>query len=297
MSRKPLRFWSVTLSQNYKPLPDVDRMKDILSEWADSWVFQLERGSVAGKLHYQCRMILENPQMTATMLTLFECRGFDVKDVTFLPETNKSIEQGGLAFYVMKDDTRVDGPWCDDRYQPPRPPNWIPDMCSDCVENPRPWMTSLLNIIEGPPHHRKILWICTLNGLGGVGKSLFTTYLEASKKACYLGDGTPIQLKEAVIADGEWKAYTLDLPKTFSHDNRIGDYVNVLETVKNGFIKTAMHGKRKKLLMNVRPHLIVFSNRVPPFEMMTEGRFDVYTIDPKSSAAEQTLDPWTTQDS
>ena len=296
MSRKPLLFWSVTLSQNYNALPSVDRTKVILAEFSKQWCFQLEKGSKLEKLHYQCRMILEEPQMLATMLHCFECRGFNVHDVTFLPESNKSIEQGGLSFYVMKDDTRVDGPWCDPTYKPPKPPDWIPEMCQTIRDHPRPWMSSLLTKLAGPAHHRKIIWICTLHGLGGVGKSLFTTYLEAANIACYLGDGTPIQLKEGTIAEGEWPAYTLDLPKTFAHDNRLGDYINTLETIKNGFIKTAMHGKRKKLMMERRPHVIGFANIHPPFGMMTEGRFEVYTVDPNLEPHEQTLDPWTPQD-
>ena len=259
-----------------------------MTEFAAQWVFQLERGEISEKDHYQCRMILEDGQMTETMLTIFEARGFDRRDVTFHPESNNSIQQGGLSFYVMKDETRILGPWTDPSYQTKRE-GWVPEMCKVIVDAPRPWMTSLLAILKSPPHHRAITWVCTLDGLGGVGKSLFNVYLEATGKACFLGSGTPTQILEATIAEGERRAYTLDLPKTQDSNIRIGDYINVLEVVKNGFIKTAMHGKRKKLIMNQRPHLVVFSNILPPLHTMTEGRFHVYTIDPTLPSDSQCL--------
>ena len=70
-------------------------------------------------------------------------------------------------------------------------------MCQTIVDHPRPWQTKLLEMLRGDPHHRQIIWICTLNGLGGVQKSLFTTYLEATGRGIWIGDGTPLQLKEA----------------------------------------------------------------------------------------------------
>ena len=58
-------------------------------------------------------MILPEKQLGNTMLEVLSRRGFDVRDIELQPESNNSIQQGGLSFYVMKDDTRVEGPWCD----------------------------------------------------------------------------------------------------------------------------------------------------------------------------------------
>jgi len=291
MSTKPLHFWSLTVGENFLPLCDADRMDVVLSEFFKQWCYQGELGTKLGKRHYQCRAILAEPQRKATLLSIFSNRGFDARDVTFLPESNKSIQQGGLAFYVMDDTKDRFLPMrCDPSYLPPRPKDWCPNMCQCIVDNPRPWMRTILDILNGFASHRSIIWICTLDGFGGVAKSLFVTYLEATGKACWIGDGTPTQIKEAVISEGERHAYLVDMPKTFAHDNRIGDYINAVETVKNGFIKTAMNGKRKKLMMDNRPHVICFGNRLPPFDQMTHGRFDVYVVDPHKPQDEQTLD-------
>jgi len=268
-------------------------MDSVLSEFFSQWCYQGELGDKTDHRHFQCRVILKDPQRKQTLLSIFENRGFDVRDITFLPESNKSIQQGGLSFYVMDDTKKLFLPFrCDPRYLIPRKKGWIPSMCQCIVDNPRPWMTTILEMLKQPPHHRHIIWICTLDGHGGVGKSLFNTYLEESGLATYIGDGTPTQIKEAVISEGEQSAYTVDLHKTFARDNRIGDYINCIETIKNGFIKTAMHGKRKKLVMNIRPHFIAFCNIVPPFNLMTDGRFNVFTIDAQKDPGVQTLDPW-----
>lgn len=289
--KKPLKMWSLTIGNNFHTLLPAETMDAIFTEFYDQWVYQGERGTQNQKQHYQARVICAEPMMKCTLLHCLEMRGIPRNDVTFCIESNKSIEQGGLAFYVM--DATKDvwlAPRYDPSFTPPKPPGWYPSMCQSIVDEPRPWMTSVLNMLERPPHHRAIIWICTLNGLGGVAKSLFNVYLEATGKACFLGTGTPTQILEAVCAEGEKRAYTLDLPKTSDSNIRIGDYINVLETVKNGFIKTAMHGKRKRLIMDQRPHEIVFSNILPPTQTMTEGRFHTFTIDPNLAPENQTLD-------
>ena len=288
---KPLKFWSLTIGCNHQPLLQPKTLDSIFDEFYSQWCYQGEKGTCLGKDHYQCRVISNDPLMKATMLHCLEMRGLDKRDVTFLPESNKSIEQGGLAFYVMDSTKDVFLPVrTDSNFTPPRPKDWIPDQCKHIADSPRPWMTSLLDILQQPPDHRAIIWICTLHGLGGVCKSGMNTYMEATGISCYLGTGTPTQILEAVCAEGEYRCYTLDLPMHGDSNIKLGDYINVLENVKNGFIKTAMYGKRKKLIMNQRPHMLVFSNILPPAHMMTQGRFHSYTIDPNKPAAEQTLD-------
>ena len=44
-SRKPLKCWSITLAQNFKTLPEHTRIADILAEFFDQWMFQLEEGA------------------------------------------------------------------------------------------------------------------------------------------------------------------------------------------------------------------------------------------------------------
>lgn len=288
---KGLSYWSLTIGNNFHTLVEPTRLKEIFTEFFDQFVFQGEYGDKNKKPHFQCRVKKEDKMTKGTILQLLEMRGIPRNDVTALPESNNSIQQGGLTFYCMDDQKDIwskpirDGPEM-------RPKGWIPAQCKCIADDPRPWMMQLTAMLGQFPHHRKVIWICTLDGKGGVGKSLYNTWLEATHTGIYLGSGTPTQILEATIAEGEHLCYTLDLPKSGDTNIKISDYINVIETVKNGFIKTAMHGKRKKLIMNHRPHVVVFSNILPPYKSMTEGRFDCYTINPNKDASEQTLDAY-----
>ena len=101
-------------------------MKATLDELTDQWCFQLEKGETHGKLHYQCRVLMKKegrkPQYGATMLQMFTCRKpYEEKDLSFQIESNNSVQQGALAFYVMKDESRQAGPWYDSTYKLPKP--------------------------------------------------------------------------------------------------------------------------------------------------------------------------------
>lgn len=291
---KPLSCWSITVAENYSPLPEPQIFDATLDEFYRQWAYQGERGANKKKRHYQCRALSKDPQYGATLVQVMSMRGIDVRDITILVESNKSIAQGGLSFYVMDNSKDVFlSPRTDPTYMTSRPRYFVPEQCQHIVDTPRPWMISLLDIIEGPPDHRAIHWVCTLDGLGGVSKSGMNTYLHATGKAYYLGDGTPLNLKQNACIAGERRCFTLDLPKTFDTKSPLDDYINALETVKNGFIMVTMHGKPRTVIFDVRPHEIVFANRFPNMESMTQGRFILWTIDASKPPEEQTLDRYT----
>ena len=54
----------------------------------------------------------------SSVLAMAGAIGGHGRDVTVLPESNNSIQQGGLSFYVIKDDTRKAGPWYDPSFKP-----------------------------------------------------------------------------------------------------------------------------------------------------------------------------------
>ena len=125
-SRKAIGCWALTVSCNHSTLPTPEEMKATLDELTDQWCFQLEKGETHGKLHYQCRVLMKKegrkPQYGATMLQMFTCRKpYEEKDLSFQIESNNSVQQGALAFYVMKDESRQAGPWYDSTYKLPKP--------------------------------------------------------------------------------------------------------------------------------------------------------------------------------
>lgn len=279
-SRKPLKFWSLTAQQNHRPLPPINRMKSILTEFSAQWCFQLEKGSIAGKEHYQVRMILDKEQMTETLLTILEARGFDRKDVTVNPESNHSICQGGLAFYVMKDDTRLDGPWNDPTYNRPKLTTYDWEDLQ-CMQTPFPFQQSIMELVSSEPDDRTINWV--FNGPGCAGKSKLMKYLRMKDEFDFarVPMGTATQIKTSVIEKGRHKIYMVDLPRVRGSDERQQEIFSALEEIKNGWVESAMYGKVQELLMRP-PHIWVFSNELPNRSFASADRWIVWTIDEES---------------
>lgn len=275
-SRKPLKFWSLTIECNHAPLPPTKRMQGILDEFAESWVFQLECGENAGKNHYQVRIIMSEGQMTETMLTIFEARGLDRRDVTFLPESNNSISQGGLSFYVLKDDTRVDGPWHDDKFKPKKRVIYEGKDLQCIRDSKRPFQQFIINQISQPPDDRTMHWWYNRSGCGG--KSKLMKYLRQTHPSfARVPMGTATQIKTSVIEKGPCETYMVDLPRVRGTDERQQELFSALEEIKNGWVESPMYGKSAELLMEP-PHIIIFSNELPNLSFASSDRWRIYEL-------------------
>lgn len=273
---KPLKYWSLTVSQNIKALCTPDRMRTILDEFAKSWVFQKEKGATTSKLHYQIRVIMEEGQLKATMLNIFTCRGIDRQDLTFLPESNNSIKQGGLSFYVMKDETRVEGPWHDSTYKV-RKRKTYEGRDLACMASPFPWQQTIIVSIEGNADDRSINWV--VNVAGCAGKSKLMKYLRfMDYDMCRVPLGTATQIKTSVVAKGPHTCYMVDLPRVRGSDERQSEIFSALEEVKNGWVETAMYGQHAELLMEP-PHIWCFSNEWPNPALASIDRWKVWLLE------------------
>lgn len=273
---KALACWSLTVACNHAELPSVDRMKSILSEFATQWIFQSELGEQKGKPHYQGRLKLTEPQYKASLLAIFGCRFEDMKDVTFLPESNNSIAQGGLAFYCMKDLTREGGPWTDPTYTPKRISLYnFEDL--ECMAVPRPFQSTILDMVAQPPDDRTIHWI--YEETGNVGKSKFLKYLRSRPEfdMARIPMGTATQIKTSTIAKGPHKIYCVDLPRVRGSLETQHDLFSALEEVKNGWVESAMYGKNQELIM-LPPHVFIFSNDLPKLSLTSADRWRIWTI-------------------
>lgn len=193
--------------------------------------------------------------MTETLLVIFEMRGFDRRDVTVLPESNNSIQQGGLSFYVIKDDTRKAGPWYDPSFKPKkRNPYEGRDL--KCMDEPYAWQKKIMDILNEEADDRTINWV--YNASGCAGKSKLMKYL----------------------------------PRVRGSDERQQELFSALEEIKNGWVESPMYGKAAELLMEP-PHIWIFSNELPNVSMCSLDRWHVWHLYevPDLSAQFNDLDP------
>lgn len=276
-SKKPIGCWAITISCNHSDLPTPEEMKATFNELATHWCFQLERGSNAGKLHYQCRVIMEPKQYGATMLTILSARKpYEAKDIDLKPESNASVAQGGLAFYVLKDETREDGPWYDPSYKKPKPAPVYEGKDLAVMKKPFCFQATIINMVKADPDDRTIHWI--YNKKGCAGKSKLMKYLRFKDyDFARVPLGTATQIKTCVIAKGAKAIYMVDLPRVRGNDERITEVFSALEEIKNGWVVGAMFGKDDELLMEP-PHVFIFSNEVPNMAIASPDRWKIYTL-------------------
>ena len=273
-SRKPLKFWSLTIAKIDNL--SVDRMKSILTEFTDQWIFQKEAGTQTGHIHYQCRFIIDPAQYTETLLTIFEARGIVRETVTFLPESNNSISQGGLTFYVMKDDTRVDGPWYDPSFKPRKRVTYE-GRDLECMKDPRGFQRHIIDDIKPDADDRTMNWWFNKSGCGG--KSKLMKWLRwTTDDVARVGLGSATQIKTSIIEKGPHRAYMVDLPRVRGSDERQQELFSALEEIKNGWVESPMYGKSAELLMEP-PHIHIFSNELPNLTYASMDRWKIWIIE------------------
>lgn len=130
------------------------------------------------------------------------------------------------------------------------------------------WQKELLDMLETPPDPRKVVWIWDIKG--SVGKSYITRYLKVMKDALDLDTTTK---KDVSYAYNGQNIVIFDMAR------HVLEYINyaTIEAIKNGSIfspKYESHGK----IFDI-PHVIIFANRRPDMEKMSEDRWDIREID------------------
>lgn len=244
----------------------VEEVRNLLSGIAKSYVFQLEEGD-SGYRHYQGRLSLikrRRKEEKYILLKLFKEKPPNYLEPTVLAETK------GEAFYVMKDDTRLDGPYRDD--------DVIKVMTTQLTEfltfEQYDWQKQigdLCKIYDG----RKIDLLYDPHG--NIGKSILAEYLEYYDLGYEL---PPYRMMDDIF---QWvcgippqKAYLVDMPRGMKKD-KLGDFYSGLEVIKNGTAFDKRY-KPKKIRFN-RPRIFVFTNTLPCFKFMSPDRWNVWEID------------------
>lgn len=232
----------------------------------DRWVFQLERGAQAGKLHYQgyshCadKWNGSSGRMRASQCgkwwrDMFKEAGFEGVSVNAGICSNQG--KGALRKYCMKEDTREGGPWATHKVY-----NGI-DLLQ--VRNdPHKWQTTCnAEAAEEwtQENDRTINWI--FEKVGCVGKSKWVKDGIFRKDFGYVEAGSARQLCSSIVNMGAKKVYVIDRPRTKAASDSDMDFFNVVERLKNGCIQNVMHGKGTVLLMEP-PRVFVFGNSPPP---------------------------------
>jgi hypothetical protein len=252
------KYWSLTWETNVKQkiLPSITKLLSFLNSITDEAVFQTERGSEKGKLHYQGTFTLFGPRKSkSATLRLFQGEFKNISGLTITPVYDKVA----INKYVTKETGRVDGPFYGGK-------NCMYDKQFASMKL-RKWQQELYDIIKGPLldslKDRKVIYI--QNETGNSGKSWFQKWLAIGQRQL-VSKALPISGVDRLISavnilnkKMDVDVYTIDLTRTKGEDQSFKDLFAAVESIKNGYVVDVMYGKYNEAIFKP-PIIIIFSN-------------------------------------
>jgi len=127
------------------------------------------------------------------------------------------------------------------------------------------------------PHPRHIYSLIDIKGNSGKSSFFKWLFCKYPNNIGRIGYGTAAQLRSSAVNIGTKKLYVIDLARSKSKEDKQEDLLSVLEDLKNGLLTNAMYGSGKTLLMPP-PHIIVSSNYILKYDLLSEDRWQVFQI-------------------
>lgn len=269
----PCATWDVTW--NWKDEAKTTWMI-FFGEYCKKWAFQKENGQKAtemnpeGYLHGQGRFVLTSKKLEHKVVELM--KAYDLVDFR-ISQTTTHIARSGDLFYVLKKDTRVDGPWCDQDHLEKK----VMTKQLEKITELYPWQSTMVEYLK-TWDDRKIM--CIIQPSGNCGKSGFAEYAEYHDLAYEIPPMNDMQdVMQCVLGimkKHTWKAFMIDMPKAMKKE-KLGPFYAGLETLKNGVAWDKRYAFQK--MRFDRPLVIVFTNSLPDISLLSEDRWDFRKIE------------------
>ncbi len=261
---KALVGWDITIPK--KDYPDRNDLFKLLAEWCKKWAVQVELGEEKNYLHYQCRVSLFKRKRRDEIIEQSGLTG------RWSP-TTRGVHAKTKFNYVLKADTRVDGPWTDKDYEPKAPMTTQMKLFLEKERYPC-WVEveQKIQVWE----ERKVICI---SDKGLTGKSMFLEYLEYKGLAKRLPPVRNAQdLLRAVYDMKDARCYIIDIPRAMGREKLAGFYAGI-ETIKDGWCYDERYSFKARYIQPGRPNVVVFGNHEPDQSLLTRDRWDEYTIE------------------
>jgi len=240
-----------------------------LNEYCKAWVFQGEQGDTGYK-HWQGRFSLVKKRAKSVLLALFK----NIPAPNYLePTTNKEHQK--QAFYVMKSDTRIEGPYKDGNGA--LDITFIPNIYQNI--NLYPYQ---IKIIDSKNHRHQRLVNLIYDPYGNQGKSTLSAVAEL-----YHGgiDLPPLNDFKELVAllcnicmdtnNRDPGLIFIDMPRAMRKDQLYGMY-SAIEQIKKCKLYDTRH--HYKCWWIECPEIWVFSNILPDMTYLSSDRWKIWQI-------------------
>lgn len=238
-------------------------------EFVENYIFQQEACPTTGKLHFQGHVKLKLKKRLNEVKKIFT--GV-LKEARWKMTSNEGIKDNKAAFYCMKQETRVDGPWSDFVLESELRVKLPWDL--EKIEIWKPWQNTLTESFD-------ILDDRGINVLidkvGGIGKSKIFKWCLWKKLAGVIpciGDAKDII--QAVCCMGPKKAFILDLPRTGENEKKLYSQIMAIEQIKNGVVMDFRHSYRELIFGS--PVIWIFTNDILPQKMLSKDRWIYWEV-------------------
>lgn len=239
---------------------DRELLKKLIIKYCDKYVYQLEKGEQTGFEHYQCRFHLKEKQRPAA----FAAKLHDsLTGYVHVSPTSK--ENTGNNFYIVKDATRLEGPWSSEDKPVLKTVSKMTQL--------HPWQQSLIDATKD--YDDRCIHV-VIDYVGNHGKSSLCKYMWYHHQAQPV---PPMQkaedLVQFVMSMPQSRTYLIDMPRAMKK-RHLYEFYSGIETIKNGML----YDKRYKGCFRYidEPNIIVFTNSPPKLKYLSKDRWKLWTI-------------------
>lgn len=269
------KCWDITVKagDDSKAVEDTRlRLKKFMARECKSWVFQEERGEQSDYHHFQGRFIFKRKVRRRTLRAAI-LHYFEGDPGLHLSPSSAQVAkdaQAGKFDYVMKEDTRVAGPWSDETE--PKPLTWDIKVLEE-KKNWYSWQTQAYYMaVTRNPREIHVLY----DPIGNHGKSSFLKYLELQGKCAYIPPFTDFQdIMQVAMAKSKLGSFWIDMPKAM-HKEKLVQLWSAVETMKSGFLFDKRYHWKQMIIG--APQVIVSTNVLPKRGLLSEDRWRVWQI-------------------
>lgn len=257
-------------------------------DYCKDWVFQAEKGKETGRLHLQGRICLKERIRLNQLVNL--CKSTVMEGSHWSPTANAT---GKRFDYVMKEDTRVSGPWGKEIKEvvPKKKPSSV-EHVEKC--GLRPWQEKLREMSQ--IRDQRCIDII-YDKKGNMGKTVFVKYMMYYDLALYLPDlNNTKDLIQTVGSDmkkngGEGrKCYIFDLPRATDKKEKFAPFYRGIESIKSGVVFETRY--EFESFNFDEPRVFVFTNYIPNLSYLSEDRWRFWKLaGPKDNEDLVSFDP------
>lgn len=261
--------WDFRANHEYFTLEEI---KTWLKNNCKKWAFQLEEGD-KGYKHWQGRFSLMKKRRKNELWDLFK----KLPNIpNYFEPTTKENQKN--YFYVLKEDTRLEGPWTD-TIENTNEDKYIPKQYRDLTLNTM--QLQMKEICYQPCNIRRCDWI--YDPIGNHGKSTFASLMQLHENCIDMPPcndfNTIIQTTCNILMAKkmrEPRALFFDLPRSFNQERLFG-MISAFEQIKKGKVWDFRYNYTEWWFDS--PAILCFANSLPEEGSLSKDRWHIWIID------------------